>query len=122
MILKPKALGLFAAVCLVGLSQPYNCANASSFFFSTGDPDGKMAAASRPSSAGKIEIETADDFAIKTATQLTSATFTGLLPLGLNLTDIMDVRVEIYRVFPTDSDVGRTPNVPTRVNSPSDVE
>jgi hypothetical protein len=37
--------------------------------------------------------------------------------------------VEIYRVFPNDSDVGRTsgpptfstPNVPTRVNSPSDV-
>src|SRR6266487_611319 len=32
------------------------------------------------------------------------------------------VRVEIYRVFPKDSDANRTPNVPTRVNSPSDVE
>ena len=39
------------------------------------------------------------------------------------------MRVEIYRVFPNDSDVGRTsgpptfstPQVPTRVNSPSDV-
>ena len=43
---------------------------------------------------------------------------------------IGEVRVEIYRVFPDDSDVGRTsgspvfstPEVPTRVNSPSDVE
>jgi PEP-CTERM motif len=28
----------------------------------TGDPDGKIATGSRPSSAGKIEIESADDF------------------------------------------------------------
>jgi hypothetical protein len=42
---------------------------------------------------------------------------------------VSNVRVEIYRVFPNDSDVDRTngppdfstPNVPTRVNSPSDV-
>ncbi len=41
-----------------------------------------------------------------------------------------EVRVEIYRVFPADSDVGRTSGpptfstsqVPTRVNSPADVE
>jgi hypothetical protein len=33
------------------------------FSFSTGDPDGKMASASRPDGgAGKIEIESADDF------------------------------------------------------------
>jgi len=31
------------------------------------------------------------------------------------------VRIEIYRVFPNDSDTARTPNVVTRVNSPSDV-
>jgi hypothetical protein len=43
---------------------------------------------------------------------------------------VTGVVVEIYRVFPADSNVGRTsgpptfstPNVPTRVNSPSDVE
>jgi hypothetical protein len=29
--------------------------------------------------------------------------------------------VEIYRVFPLDSNTARTPNVPTRANSPSDV-
>ena len=44
-------------------------------------------------------------------------------------TAIKNVVVEVYRVFPADSNVGRTsgppmfstPNVPTRVNSPSDV-
>jgi hypothetical protein len=99
------------------------------FFFSTGIADGKIATASRPSSAGKIEIESADDFALTQHTVLTSATFTGLLTGGVT-TDIGEIRVEIYRVFPLDSDVGRTsgpptfstPQVPTRVNSPSDVE
>lgn len=90
------------------------------FFFSTGDPDGKMATASRPSSGGKIEIESADDFVVTSPTKITSATFTGLLPTGAVLTDVVDVRVEIYRIFPLDSDTTRTPNVPTRVNSPSD--
>jgi hypothetical protein len=105
-------------------------ASASSVFFSTGDPDGLIATASRPNSAGKIEIETADDFALPQSTAINSATFTGLLPSGAPLSDIADVRVEIYRVFPNDSDVGRTSGapvfpttqVPTRVNSPSDVE
>jgi hypothetical protein len=99
-------------------------------FFSTGDPDGKMATASRPGSAGKIEIESADDFVLTSPMTLTSATFTGLLPRGAPLSDVVDVRVEIYRVFPADSDVNRTSGpptfstdrVPTRVNSPSDVE
>jgi hypothetical protein len=40
------------------------------------------------------------------------------MPAGASVEDVV---VEIYRVFPKDSDVGRTPNVPTRVNSPSDV-
>jgi hypothetical protein len=89
-----------------------------------------MATASRPGSAGKIEIESADDFVLTSQTNLTSATFTGLLPTGAPLSNIVDVRVEIYRVFPADSDVNRTSGpptfstdrVPTRVNSPSDVE
>jgi hypothetical protein len=97
-------------------------ARAGSFFFSTGDPDGKMATASRPSSAGKIEIESADDFVLTKSTLLTNATFTGLLPAGAALSDVADVRVEIYRVFPNDSDTSRIANVPTRTNSPSDVE
>jgi hypothetical protein len=91
------------------------------FFFSTGNPDGNMAMASRPSSPGKIEIEAADDFVLTAGTNLTSATFTGLLPTGASLSSITDVRIEIYRVFPLDSGPFDN-NVPTRVNSPSDVE
>jgi hypothetical protein len=96
------------------------------FFFSTGDTDGKIATATRPESAGKFEIESADDFVLTHSTSITSATFTGLIPTGASASQVV---VEIYRVFPALSDVGRTKgpptfstdNVPTRVNSPSDV-
>lgn len=96
------------------------------FSFSTGTPDGRMAAASRVDSPGKFEIEAADDFIASTSLNITSATFTGLLPTGAS---IGQVQVEIYRVFPKNSDVSRTSGpptfstsqVPTRVNSPSDV-
>jgi hypothetical protein len=95
-------------------------ASATPFFFSTGNVDGRMAAASRPDAGGKIEIEAADDFTtIANQTQITSATFTGLLT-GAAPT-IGEVAVEIYRVFPNDSNAARLPNVPTRTNSPSDV-
>ena len=92
------------------------------FEFSTGSPDGKIATGSRPSGPGKLEIETGDDFVLASRTRLTSATFTGLLPTGLNASNIGDVRVEIYRVFPNDSTIPPSGHVPTRVNSPSDVE
>jgi hypothetical protein len=96
---------------------------ATPFFFSTGVPDGHMATGSRPASAGKIEIETGDDFITPSGlTILTAGTFTGLLTGGATTSDIGEVRVEIYRVFPLDSDTVRTPQVPTRANSPSDVE
>src|SRR5215472_4434777 len=103
-------------------------AAADAFFFSTGNPDGLMAVATRPSTAGKFEIEAGDDFVLTSSrTIINSATFVGLLTNGAT---VGQVRVEIYRVFPNDSDVGRTsgpptfstPQVPTRVNSPSDVE
>jgi hypothetical protein len=102
--------------------------SATPFFFSTGSPDGRIATASRPDSSFGFEIESADDFVLTVPTSITSATFTGLVT-GTFLS-IGEVRVEIYRVFPADSDAGRTsgppifstPNVPTRVNSPSDVE
>src|SRR5438874_3671924 len=103
--------------------------NAQTFTFSTGSPDGKMAAASRTESPGKFEIEAADDFVLTLPTHITGATFTGLLPSNFDLSNISQVQVEIYRVFPNDSNVGRTSGpptfstsqVPTRVNSPSDV-
>ena len=102
---------------------------ATPFFFSTGNPDGLLASTSRPGTAGVVETETADDFVTTAFTSLTSATFTGLLPTGATSADILNVVVEIYRVFPNDSDVGRTSGpptfstsqVPTRINSPSDV-
>jgi PEP-CTERM motif-containing protein len=98
------------------------------FFFSTGNPDGLLASTSRPGSAGIVETESADDFVTTAFTSLTSATFTGLLTNGTTSADIGNVVVEIYRVFPNDSNVGRTSGpptfstsqVPTRVNSPSD--
>jgi hypothetical protein len=85
-----------------------------------------MATASRPGAGGAFEIETADDFVLTGATTLNSATFTGLVLGG---SSVQSVAVEIYRVFPNDSDIGRTSGsptfstsqVPTRVNSPSDV-
>lgn len=102
---------------------------AAPFSFDTGNPDGRLASASRPSSTGKFEIESADDF-ISPAVQITGASFTGLLTGGAAPGSVGQVTVEIYRVFPKDSDVARTSGaptfstarVPTRVNSPSDVE
>ncbi len=118
----------FAAVLGVGIIATAPVF-ASPFFFSTGSPDGKIASASRPASGGQFEIESADDFVLGTSTSLTSATFTGLLPTGSTTSNVKSVVVEIYRVFPNDSNVGRTSGpptfstsqVPTRVNSPSDV-
>jgi hypothetical protein len=97
-------------------------ASAASFSFSTGDPDGKIATLSRPSSPGKIQTETADDFGVTQAIVIGQATFTGLLPLGAPLGSIGNVEIEIYRVFPDDSDSNRTLTVPSRANSPGDVE
>ena len=114
---------LISAICMGSLLAVAVPANASSFNFSTGDPDGKMATASRTGPG--FEIESGDDFALLAQTLIKNATFTGLVPTGAN---VSNVTVEIYRVFPNDSDVGRTSGapvfsttqVPTRVNSPSD--
>lgn len=91
------------------------------FFFSTGAPDARMAAASRPASSGKIEIEAADDFQLALQTRLTSATFAGLLPSGASAATISRVVVEIYRIFPADSLNPPSGSAPTRVNSPADI-
>jgi len=117
---------VFAASLVLALIIPTR-AVADSFFFSTGNVTNQIATASRPSSPGKIEIESADDFVLNALTRINQATFTGLVPTGSTVSEVV---TEIYRVFPNDSDVGRTsgppnfstPNVPTRVNSPSDVE
>ena len=116
-ILRPTVL----TATLAALSVASSLAHADAFTFSTGDPDGKIATASRPTANGKIEIESADDFILGSTTKLTNASFTGLLTGGAKLSDIGSVTVEIYRVFDKDSTNPPSGNVPTRVNSPSDV-
>jgi hypothetical protein len=92
-------------------------ANADQFSFTTGSPDGKLGALSRTAGAG-IETETADDFVLTTPTVVSGATFHGLITGSA----IARVEVEIYHVFPLDSDLSRSAQVPTRTNSPSDHE
>jgi hypothetical protein len=98
-------------------------ASADSFSFSTGAPDTLIGTLSRPASAMLVQTETADDFILSQCVLINQATFTGLLPSGAALpASINRVEVEIYHVFPVDSDTNRTPAVVTRINSPSDVE
>src|SRR3954469_2096136 len=87
-----------------------------------GLPDGRMGMATRPQVGANQEIEAADDFVIGAANQITSGSFFILLPAGQQITSIQDVIVEIYRVFPKDSTNPPSGHVPTRVNSPSDVD
>src|SRR3954451_8799920 len=120
-------LAVSALMLGFGMALP---AAAEPFSFSTGGPTNSMASATRPDTAGKFEIESADDFILASPTAITHATLTGLLT-GASPT-IGQVVVEIYRVFPNDSNVARTSGpltnpafstdkVPTRANSPSDV-
>src|SRR5262245_22995397 len=103
-----KASGAAALLCLM-TAMP---AAAGTFTFSPCAPDGRIATASRPGTGAPFEIESADDFTLTSQTTITSATFTGLLT---GTTPIVgEVVVEIYRIFPKDSDATRTPNVPTR--------
>ena len=119
-------VSLIAATLTLGmwLATP---AWAQPFFFSTGNPDGRLGALSQPS---PVETETADDFVLTQTTFISRTTITGLIPLNAPLTNIKNVEVELYHIFPLDSNVGRTSGpptfstaqVPTRVNSPADVE
>jgi len=120
-------VSLITATLTVGvwLATP---AGAQTFSFNTGNPDGRLGALSERSSP--VETETADDFVLTQTTFISRATITGLIPLNAPLANINNVEVELYHVFPLDSNVGRTSGppifstsqVPTRVNSPADVE
>ncbi|HXC53084.1 MAG TPA: hypothetical protein VN634_19510 [Candidatus Limnocylindrales bacterium] len=92
------------------------------FFFSTNDADGLLAALSQPAASRTLETETADDFLLGETTVISEATIVGLIPDGASVADIGDVEIEIYHVFPRDSAVPASTAVPSRVNSPSDVE
>ena len=128
----PGCLGrpalLAAAALALGLASAATPSSAAPFTFSTGTVNNQIASASRPgpTSGANQETESADDFVLSAATRITSASFTGLLPQGASVRNVI---AEMYRVFPNDSDPGRTSGppvfstsqVPTRVNSPSDV-
>jgi hypothetical protein len=111
-----RGLALLLGLVL-GAAAP---ARADSFFFSTGNPDGKIATLSRTASTGKLETETADDFVTTDFVQITNATFTGLLVGGATTLDVRNVEIELYHVFPIESTNPPDGRVITRVNSPSD--
>ncbi|HEY2750118.1 PEPxxWA-CTERM sorting domain-containing protein [Phenylobacterium sp.] len=107
--------GMMAAA-VVGLSN--SASAASPFFFSTGNPDGRIATAS----GGPGEPETGDDFVLANNTRLIGGSFTGILTgTAVPLSEITNISVEFYRVFPLDSTVPPSGAVPARANSPADV-
>lgn len=116
-----KKFGL-AAMTLTAAAWLATPALAASFSFSSGNPDGRLGALSRPESAGEVETETADDFILANTTVIKSATISGLLTSGATPADIGKVEVELYHVFNADSVDPPSGNVPSRANSPSDVE
>src|SRR6516164_5278758 len=90
LIINKNTVGAMAALLM--LSQ----ASADPFFFSTGNPDGKMATLSSPATTGTLNTETADDFLVTNSIVINQATFTGLIPAGSSLSDITQVEIEIY--------------------------
>jgi hypothetical protein len=117
--MKTMALTVVAMIAGVWLATP---ASAESFFFSTGTPDGRLGALSQRPSAENLETETADDFILTESTIITGATVTGLIPANAPLSNITNVEVEFYHVFPKDSVQPPSVNVPSRTNSPGDME
>ena len=113
---------VLAAMTLSAAAWLVTPAAAASFSFSSGNPDGRLGALSRPESAGEVETETADDFILANTTVIKSATISGLLTSGATPADIGNVEVELYHVFNADSVDPPSGNVPSRTNSPSDVE
>ena len=107
----------------IGILFAIPAISASPVVYNNLTPGNAMAIATRPGTISPFEIEAADDFVLGTHTAINGGSFTGLIVPGASglPASISQVAVEIYRVFPSDSDTVRTPNVPTRTNSPSDV-
>jgi hypothetical protein len=118
----PPQRGHISTVLLLCFSGAFasSPALADSFAFSTGNPDGLIGTLSRTAAGG--QTETADDFILSQATQITSARFIGLVPSGTPLSSITQVEIEFYHVFPGDSANTPSGRVPVRDNSPGDVE
>lgn len=108
-----------AALCMgLGLGAPVT----GTTIYNNLTPNSSMAMATRPGVAGQFEIESADDFVVTDTATVNSASFVGLFVPGTGGSpSISDVTIEMYRVFPLDSNTIRTITVPTRANSPSDV-
>jgi hypothetical protein len=129
---RPASRGRRPAVARLRVEDLEARLQPAAFLFSTGLPDAKVATISEPPNAhnSHVEFESADDFVLNTETVIKHASFTGLLTGGATPKDVENVFLTIYRVFPNDSDVGRTSGpptfstsqVPTRVNSPADNE
>ena len=73
------SLVTITATAAVWLATP---AWADPFFFSTGNPDGRLGALSQPASPGKLETETADDFILTETTSISSGHHHRVDPLG----------------------------------------
>ena len=110
---------MLLSICLLAmLAAPASGAS----IYNNLTPNNQMAIATRPGSPGVFEIEAGDDFLLGSQTIINTASFVGLIvPAPGGTPSISEVVAEMYRVFPVDSDTVRTPHVPTRMNSPSDV-
>jgi hypothetical protein len=118
-----------ALIAVIGLGTMLaSSAFGSVILYNNLNPNNFIGIATRPGTSS-FEIEAGDDFVLTNSVSITSASFIGLLVPGTGSPTVQDLVLEIYRVFPKDSNVGRTsgpptfstPEVPTRVNSPSDV-
>jgi hypothetical protein len=112
----------FTYITLLSAGLLLSLPAAGSVIYNNLTPSNSMAIATRPGTPGSFEIEAADDFLLGSQSIINTASFVGLIVPGTGgVPSISDVVVEMYRVFPLDSNAVRTPNVPTRANSPSDV-
>jgi len=113
-----KGFVFFAVGLAATLTQPAVGAT----IYNNLTPTNAIGIASRPGVPGTTEIEAADDFTVGGLTTVNTASFIGLIVPGTQgASSIAQIVTEMYRVFPLDSNSARTPNVPTRTNSPSDV-
>ena len=71
--------------------------------FSTGFPNNVIGMASRPASAGLIEIEAADDFVLNAPATITGGSFWGVVTIPGQSAGTTGVTVSFYNIFPTDS-------------------
>jgi len=111
-----------ACLVAVGLGGLFTTVTRGTTLYNNLTPNNSIGTASRPGTSGGFEIEAADDFVLGNRSTVNSASFMGLIVPGSDgAPDISQIVAEMYRVFPLDSNATRTPNVPTRANSPSDV-